>query len=202
MNPIKNKLYHTWKLSLFKKLNMSRMLCVVIFMLTRSTFGMGWNDKMEITPNGIRFTNYLKGNEFHLEGSTVYQCNKWYFYNKHIIGERSIEPKYFAISEDTKAAIFFNNFEEWKLHLNRLDLEPLLWIRWYNGDWTFFNDDFQILLFFYGIPIALFLLFFIPFYLKFRKNRTNLKKLDRIIFLGLLLVPMLIFVLEQFPQSI
>jgi len=129
---------------------------------------------------------------------------KWYFYNETIVG-RLVTPNknYFVVNEISGNVMLFDTEKQWQDYLEKNDLIPILWRRWYDGSWIFFGDDF---LFFMAIgfivTVPLFIGYLRLLYNSIVREHFNLKKpLTQLVLL--ITIPIFIFWLfDLSPQSI
>jgi len=138
--------------------------------------------------------------------STVRYLKKWYFYKKHIVGMLAPNQpnQYFIINEQTCQVDTFNSREDFNHTLNKKELIPHIWTRWYDSNWGFFfngpgNGATFDFFFFRGtwlfFPIVLWSMVMLI---------KNISKRNSILFLSLAIVSFTIIriVLDIYPQSL
>ncbi|MEO1263429.1 MAG: hypothetical protein AAFZ15_31755 [Bacteroidota bacterium] len=106
---------------------------------------------------GIKCLGHKKrGEKF---GHNITDLSKWYFYQNHIIGafSQAEKPAYFIFNEFTCEKQIFLDKNKFDDRLNKLDLKPFIWTRWYDSNWGMIltNGDIgdSLILIFFKLPI-------------------------------------------------
>lgn len=182
---------------------------------------VGLSDWRESSPNGLVMDNFSgNGTSLHLDGNEILsEIRAWYFYKGHIIGSRDsawtyIDPisfenleaqsGYFVVHEKSRRLMQFSDYNSWKSHLEKSDLVPKLWTRWYSDDWKFFNDRFLIFILLGGfiVLIPLLIVFSILIYRMVVNDKFDKKKLSTKLVIAMSICCLCLWIFDQLPQSI
>lgn len=194
------------------KMHMLRIkLTIILLMFSKVSYGIvGLTDWSDITPGGNQINNFVGQSLYLKDGRQIDFVCEWYFYKGCIIGrqreacfkEASILG-YFVVNETTLDVHSFISESDWDIYREKNDLKPIIWTRWYESDWTFFNDDFFLFyFFFFFISIPLTISFLNKLWKAIGKEKFNFRKPNTIIVSCILGLIFITWLLEQFPQSI
>ena len=169
---------------------------------------IGLADWEAITPLGHKINNFGSVSLF-LSDSTIEDLNKWFFYKGYVIGTYQIgnnqtgTEAYFTANEKNQEVKRFTDQGIWQRELEKNNLVPLLWTRWYKSDWTFYDDQLILFLVFeFFISIPLIIGYFVLVTRAIKKERLDHRKpYTRTVLLisGLILLH---WISEVFPGSI
>lgn len=184
---------------------MHKSLLVILyaFLLPFGSMAQGSGNWQHATPGGHTIYNASSGATLALsKNHTLLQgLTGWYFYKHCIIGKT--RSGFFVIDETNAATRQFGSFAEWDQYLQGAGLKPLLWTRWYSGNWRFYEQAIFPLVF-----MVLFVLFPALTYFVLTINewisgvvKLQLKSKPLLIAAGLLLLSLLRFLLDLYPQS-
>ncbi len=181
---------------------------ISLFLIPCLFFGrIGIADWSCETPHGNEINNFSKTTLYLQNGTQLDDVARWYFYKDCVIGEIRNENYetvgYFVVDEIYSKISTFKTKKEWTSFLNEKKLQPLIWTRWFAGDWTLFDGDLVLImilipfisLIVLAIYLALLLVAIIKEKFSFRKPFT----LIYCLITGLILTKWL---LEIFPQSL
>jgi len=134
------------------------------------------------------------------DGTSFAMPRTWYFYQDHIIGvvDRRGQEKIYLIIDELNSEV--STFEEdaWHAFIHTHRLQPLLWTRWYKGDWNKMTTLVYLMIF--GFPITIgWLILHVHWIIKARKTGAR-KYLVYLSILPLLLLTTYLF--SQFPGSV
>lgn len=152
------------------------------------------------TKNGTEFVDGPDPSIVLKDGTSLAMPDEWYFYKDHIVGAlgRDQEKTYVVIDELNSGVSTFNQEEAWQAFINSHRLKPLLWTRWYTGDWNKMRAAIYLLVFMFPITIG-WLLLHIRWISKARK--TGARKY----YVYFSILPMLLlitYLFSQFPGSV
>lgn len=191
------------------------MLCLLLVSTTLPTYAIvGLTDWQNTTPGGNKINNFTKmGNALVIvEGADLEGIDDWYFYKDYVIGhliskyQKDSTMAFFAVNESSKKINTFSSEASWNAFLTEQQLQPKIWTRWYNTDWTFLDDVLMFLTLgifmtpFFVIPL-LFLWAFI-LYKAIIKERLNRRMPFTIALFLITCMFVLVKLLDYFPQSI
>lgn len=181
---------------------------------------VGLADWQEKTPNGLVINNFSGARTtIHLDNSKfIDNVEAWYFYKDFIVGFTDTtweiidpitfenlqnQPGYFVIQEKTKTLFTFADHSEWTKFLEKKELKPKLWTRWYRNDWSFFNDQMFIAIIFGGFIIAgpLLIVFLVFIYRMIKRDNWKMKGFNTRIVLASSTLLFVFWLIDQFPQS-
>lgn len=119
---------------------------------------IAWTDWGAQTPGGHTISDNWGPKALIVKDSFILSdLEEWYFYRNHVIGKFS--SGYFIYNEGNSTLNIFNSVGDWKNQLHQNKLDPVLWTRWYSGDWDSIsiNDIFFviILLTAFGLLLAI-----------------------------------------------
>lgn len=123
------------------------------------------------------------------------------FFKKHIAGtianpsEVDMKVSYFVTNEKTMTTKYFKSALEWETYLQKEELKPAFWIRWYSGDWKFFNDTLSVTFFIISV------IFIFSFLIIIYRKRTYIN-ISHWIVLCIFITIIVFLFLDYFPQSI
>ncbi len=155
------------------------------------------------TPNGNEINNFTDHTLYLKNETQLNRLDTWYFYKDCILGELKDNLGYFVVNEYTFKVDTFKTESDFQAFVTKNNLEPKIWKRYYKGNWIFFGDELLFCLFlgFYiSIPLMLFYLFML--YKSIVIERFNFKKPYTLISFLILILIIICWLLERFPQSI
>ena len=160
-----------------------------------------WTNKYLI---GIKCKDY-KINKSYEYGHIISDLAKWYFYKNQIIGEYKSEENiaYFIFDELTCKKQTFDLKSEFQNKLKELNLNPMIWTRWYKSNWgmIFTNGGFGEAFMFIYFKLPILIITTIIFLIGLIKTKFNLKhKFNKFTFtiMGVIVGRIL---LDIFPNS-
>jgi hypothetical protein len=181
------------------------ILVLLLFPFLKVKAGIGFSDWQCITPGKNTIDNY-SGAGISLFMPNGIRCarvdnlERWYFYRSFIVGNQ--KNNWFIVNEKTFEVYSYNDEHLWLNAIAKQHLQPVIWTRWYNGNWTFYSDwGFSIFLVF-PLSIFLMLIFVIVCYRSARYEKFNVKRPMTITTILLIVAVFLIYLSEQFPQSV
>jgi len=169
---------------------------------------VGFTDWSAKTPLGHEVNNYSGPPTLYLQNNTQLDgLGSWYFYRHHIIGTLQSNSLgdttgYFVVNERIKTIRTFSSKAEWTADLDRNHLHPDVITRWYDNDWTFYNDGLFAFLFFgffISVPFVFFYLLFL--YRASRREKLHKKGPYTITITIVTALLFLHWLSEKFPQS-
>ncbi len=152
------------------------------------------------TINGTQFIDGPEPTMKLRDGTSMAMPSKWYFYQDYIVGvlDRRSQEKSYIVIDELNSEVSTLEEEAWHAFINTHRLKPLLWTRWYTGDWNKMTTLGYLMIF--GFPITIgWLLLHIRWIIKARK--TGARKY----FVYLSILPMLLlitYLFSEFPGSI
>lgn len=170
-------------------------------LLAFSSTGSPITDWSQATPGGNEIQNYDQVTLVLQNGEEVKPLAKWFFYKDHVCGLLE-NGTYFMANELTSQVDTFGTEKDWENYGRENKLHPFLWTRWYTSDWVVLDSD--VLLFFvynYYIAFALLFLIFGLLYFALKKEKLKPTKPATLVLLGLILLLIVWWCLERFPQS-
>ena len=112
-------------------------------MLTTGVYGADFSNWWQDTPYGneIAYDDWGTGSSIFVHcrrernRSGVDDLRRWYFYRNTIVGELddAAGHRYFAFNESTCETSYFTDRREFNRYIERSDLRPRLWTRWYDS---------------------------------------------------------------------
>ena len=179
----------------------------MLLTFTSHSYAMGLGDWNCKTPNGNEIIN-TGGTFLNMKNTQILDgLDQWYFYKGNIIGQRhsnvNSSETYFVANEVTFTIDTFQTKQEWIKYIERHELKPSIWTRWYDTDWRFFNDTVGLvaIVFFY-ISIPLFGVIVWLFFKAIKYEKLNFRKPYTIITTLIVVFLVIRLLLDQFPQSI
>lgn len=200
-------------------MNIHKYLSICLFFVClihgKPVNAFGLTDWSEKTPHGNSITNVYGGKSLWMPvDSHIFDLSEWYFYDYHIVG-KTTWGGYFVVNELNHNVYMFGTANEWKRFIDEKDLEPLVWTRWHSGDWTFFDmRSFGLLMFYLGLPLLLIALGLFLLWPRLRSKTAGsnedpmnkeksgkTKKTKRRVYLWIGILFLVIWLLDQYPQS-
>jgi hypothetical protein len=158
------------------------------------------------TPGGNFMGEAYSGNGVYLTipktGDKLLRIKKWYFYHNFIVGEFEENNTLFIIDERTGEQLLFNSREQWIKEIQSRELEPILWTRWYTGNWVEGPSLLVLLLLLSVFYLPITLLFALFFILILMKERIRLSFFLKIFALFFIITAGVFLLLDYFPSSI
>lgn len=176
--------------------------------ISTTTYGrIGLGDWSCVTPNGNRINNFSEQTLYLSNNTQLDGLDEWYFYKDQIIGKlHGADPKrkvYFVVNELSFEINTFSTKQEWISYLDKQNLQPKIWTRWFQRDWTFFDDQIILWLVFTSyISLPLMICFLIFLFKAIRKEKLNLRQPYTMIVTITTTFILVFWIFDKFPQSI
>ncbi len=180
---------------------MKHILTIILIFITLNCMSFGFADWQHKTPGGNIMRNYGSGIylELYKTNVEIENIDEWYFYRNFIVGKTSNE--YFIIKETNCEIFKFKDKGDWDNLLELNKLKPIMWTRWYSGNWIDLDNIiiWSFFLFFISIPLIIFFVF--ALYKSIFKEKLRIKKTYTILVLVTILVSVIGIVIDYNPQS-
>lgn len=183
------------------------ILYITLLIAPIQILGMGLGEWRQKTPYGNEMDNFTDWYTLYLGNeTTVKNISNWYFYKGHTVGiisEYGQPKKYFVADELKKEVKYFDKEIEWENYIDKEDLSPIIWTRWYSDNWKVLDDKILIFyLFYFFVSIPLTILFVVAVVRAYRRENFKINKPYTITVLVTLGLIVLRAVLDAFPLSI
>lgn len=180
-----------------------KIFVLVLFMAnSQPTHAISFTDWEAQTPGGHLISDNWGPLSIRVNDSSVVEyLSEWYFYKGHIIGsfytKNDRENKlYFVFSEKSKQMQSFTLKEVWLQHLQENELNPKLYTRWYNSNWTSFG-----LVEFISLIVA-FLVLWLLTKTTHSSNKLSKSQSRGVVLFGVVLVFVILKIKMAFPGSL
>ncbi len=162
---------------------------------------IAWTDWEAETPGGNTISDNWGPKALFVKDSVILSnLKEWYFYDRHMIGTYYSSPResvlsYFIYNEFSAKLDTFAKEAHWTQQLQHQELQPVIWNRWHNNDWS--SISLLDLMLSVGILVLLRVL------LQLLSTRGVLKKgrSNAFFLVGVLIIILIVKIKLSFPDS-
>lgn len=158
------------------------------------------------TPGGHEINNFAERTLYLNNNTSIEHVDSWYFYRSCVIGTLQANApgsaRYFVAHEQTYQIDTFTDEQSWAAFLKKNQLQPAIWTRWYQRDWTFFDEGLWNFIMFPHITFPLGITFLFLLFKAIKQEKMSFRKPYTLTFSGMMGLIFIAWLLECFPQSL